>query len=31
VNAIVALHGGVLESGWGEGQAPRFAVDLIRA
>ncbi len=31
VNAIVALHGGVLEAGRGEGQAPRFAVDLIRA
>jgi signal recognition particle receptor subunit beta len=31
VNAIVALHGGVMESGRGEGQAPRFAVDLIRA
>jgi signal recognition particle receptor subunit beta len=31
VHAIVALHGGVMESGRGEGQAPRFAVDLIRA
>ena len=31
VHAIVALHGGVLVSGRGEGQAPRFTVDLIRA
>jgi hypothetical protein len=31
VNAIVALHGGVLEAGRGEGHAPRFTVDLIRA
>jgi hypothetical protein len=31
VHAIVAIHGGVMESGRGEGQAPRFAVDLIRA
>jgi len=31
VHAIVALHGGAMEAGRGEGQAPRFAVDLIRA
>jgi hypothetical protein len=31
VHAIVALHGGVLESGRGEGQTPCFRVDLIRA
>jgi len=31
VHAIVALHGGVLESGRGEGQAPHFSVELIRA
>ena len=30
VHAIVALHGGVLVSGRGEGQAPQFTVDLIR-
>jgi hypothetical protein len=31
VHAIVALHGGVLVSGRGEGQAPHFTVELIRA
>jgi signal recognition particle receptor subunit beta len=31
VHAIVALHGGVVLSGRGEGQAPHFSVDLIRA
>ena len=31
VHAIVALHGGVLVSGRGEGQAPQFLVELIRA
>ncbi len=31
VHAIVALHGGVVLSGRGEGQAPHFRVDLIRA
>jgi len=31
VNAIVALHGGVLVSGRGEDQAARFTVDLIGA
>jgi signal recognition particle receptor subunit beta len=31
VHAIVALHGGVLISARGEGQAPQFTVDLIRA
>ena len=31
VNAIVALHGGVLVSGRGAGQAPHFLVELIRA
>ncbi|MDD1633464.1 MAG: hypothetical protein LUP91_14820, partial [Methylococcaceae bacterium] len=31
VHAIVALHGGVLVSGRGEGQAPLFTVELIRA
>jgi hypothetical protein len=31
VHAIVALHGGVLVSGRGEGQAPQFTVDLIPA
>ena len=31
VHAIVALHGGVLVSGRGEGQAPVFTVELIRA
>jgi signal recognition particle receptor subunit beta len=31
VHAIVALHGGVVVSGRGEGQAPHFTVELIRA
>jgi hypothetical protein len=31
VHAIIALHGGVVASGRGEGQAPTFRVDLIRA
>jgi signal recognition particle receptor subunit beta/GAF domain-containing protein len=31
VHAIVALHGGLLVSGRGEGQAPVFTVELIRA
>ncbi len=31
VHAIVALHGGVVDSGRGEGQAPHFTVGLIRA
>ena len=31
MHAIVALHGGVVLSGRGEGQAPHFSVELIRA
>jgi signal recognition particle receptor subunit beta len=31
VHAIVALHGGMLASGRGEGQAPHFTVELVRA
>jgi len=31
VHAIVALHGGVLVSGRGDGEAPVFTVELIRA